>query len=113
MSVEPEVIGRVRALLASARHAPLAHSGAHAGANPLRSHAAAAQAPSRSVQIHEIRRISRWYGWDAEIAHALALAGARALTALDDPALAALLARMQQLEACIQHGLGPPDAPPA
>lgn len=65
------------------------------------------------MQTAEIRRIARWYGWDAEISDALVAAGARSLSALDDVALAALQARLQQLEACVQLGLDPPDSPAA
>lgn len=113
MPVEPSVILRVRALLASARPAESADSGGLDAANLPRIHVGGAFEPSRRLQTAEIRRIARWYGWDAEISDALVAAGARSLSALDDAALAALLARLQQLETCAQLGLDPPDSPAA
>lgn len=62
---------------------------------------------------HEIRRIARWYGWQAEIDHAAACASVASLNGLSDDALAALHARMLRFEACVQDGLDPIDAPPA
>jgi hypothetical protein len=65
------------------------------------------------VQAEEIRRIARWYGWQAEVDAVLASAGVASLKGLDDAALAALHDRMRSFEACVQEGLDPFDGPPA
>lgn len=67
----------------------------------------------RAKTIREINRIAAWYGWGSEIQRALDAADAESLAALDDQLLEGLRLRLQNLEDCVQAGMGPPDAPPA
>lgn len=101
---------QVRAVLATARPVEGLNSAAFGCRESPRFHAGG---PSRAVARQEIRRIARWYGWQAEVDAVLASASAASLAGLDDETLARLHARMQQLEACVQAGADSPDAPPA
>lgn len=61
----------------------------------------------------EIRRIAGWYGWQAEVDHALGIAGVASLKGLDDDTLVTLLSRMRTMESFVQEGYDPgiPDPP--
>lgn len=74
-------------------------------------HPALEQSP-RARAIREITRIATWYDWVGEIERALDVAGVTSLPQLNDANLGVLLRRMQQLEECVQTGVGAPDAPP-
>lgn len=64
--------------------------------------------------IREITRITSWYqGLHGEIPRALDAARVNTLEGLDAGALDQLLARLRQLEDCIQNGGCAPDAPAA
>ena len=67
----------------------------------------------RARTKREIHRIASWYGWSAEIDRALDAAAATSTARLNDDQLSRLLARMQQLEECVQNATDCPDAPPA
>lgn len=71
------------------------------------------EASPRARAIREITRIAAWYGWSSEIQRELDDQGVGFVSSLDDDALSLLRSRMKQLEECAQHGIGPPDAPPA
>lgn len=66
----------------------------------------------RARAIREVMRIATWYGWVGEIERALDVARVSSLPQLNDANLGLLLQRMQQLEECVQTGVGAPDAPP-
>ena len=68
---------------------------------------------NRSRTIRRVLRIVNSYGWHAALATLLDHHNVESLDELNDIDLAAIDQRMQQLEECIQHGLGAPDAPPA
>lgn len=97
----------MKALIAGAE---TVDSGGRGAREPARIHAGG---PKRAAIVQEIRRIARWYGWQAEVDHALATAGVSSLKGLPDDVLATLGARMRRLETCAQEGLDPEDFPPA
>lgn len=101
---------RVRQVLAAARPIETANSAGLDAREQARIHAGG---PSRVAARLEIDRIASWYGWRAEVERTLRAHGVASLAGLDDDALGRLLARMQQLEACIQGGHDSPDSPPA
>lgn len=108
--MERDWTDRVRAVLAATRPVDPANSLGFGCRRAVRFHAGG---PTWAAQIEEIRRIARWYGWQAEVDAVLASAGVASLKGLDDDALAALHTRMRSLETCIQEGLDPLDGPPA
>lgn len=67
----------------------------------------------RARAVRAIKRIGAWYGLSTEIGRALDAARASTLQELGDDEIDTLLEQMQQLEQCIQHGLGSPYAPAA
>ncbi len=101
---------QVRQVLAAARPIETANSAGLHAREPARIHAGG---PFKSAERLEIERIASWYGWRLEVERTLRAHGAASLAGLDDDTLGRLLARMQQLEACIQCGHDSPDSPPA
>lgn len=67
----------------------------------------------RARMVREVLRIATSYGWAQEVERALDAAETMSLTSLSDLDLAALLARMRQLEDCARNGLDSPDSPVA
>lgn len=67
----------------------------------------------RQRAIRQILRIVNSYGWQCELAAFLDRHDVESPDQLDQAGLAALAHRMNQLEECVQNGLGAPDAPPA
>lgn len=72
-----------------------------------------AEQTPRARAEREVARIATWYNLGAEVARQLDAAGVSLVVSLDDQALEQLVARMRQLEDCIQNGGDAPDAPPA
>ena len=86
---------------------------AHADSIHAQKSASATTPTSRGIIIRRINQIASWYGWEHEIQRSLDAKRTSFLSALNDKDLEAVLARLNQLEDCVQNGLGPPDAPPA
>ncbi|MGO1072598.1 hypothetical protein [Lysobacter sp. CA199] len=71
------------------------------------------QTPRARAQ-REIDRIATWYAWGPlEVRRWLDRSQVVAVSALAEPTLELLLARMTSLEDCAQNGIAPPDAPTA
>lgn len=67
----------------------------------------------RARAIREVTRIAAWYGWGDEVVRALDGECVVTLSALSPVGLEQLVARMRQLEECVQNGGDAPDVPPA
>lgn len=72
-----------------------------------------AEQTPRARALREIMRIANWYGWANEVDRALDSAGAMTALSLSDDQIEALLARMNQMEDCVQNATDCPDGPPA
>jgi hypothetical protein len=64
-------------------------------------------------KVRNINRIACSYGWIGELQHQLDRYEASSIQSLSRDQLEALHQRMVQLEACVQDGCDPPDAPHA
>jgi hypothetical protein len=67
----------------------------------------------RSRYMRRISRVAASYGWQSEVARFIDHADAVTLAELSDAQIEALSNWLQQLEDCVQHGLGAPEMPPA
>jgi len=112
-------VSRLRQIIADSIPAPVPQSADEADAWRRYQHFAANQpmpvvdmAPT-SRMIRAINRIAISYGWVGELQRMLDMYDASSLSALDDEQIDAVHQRMLTLEACVQDGCDPPDAPHA
>ena len=114
-----EKVARLRQLMSEAVPRKPAESPEAAALRLFRLHefnsapAVLVEQTERARDEREIDRIATWYGWQAEVVRALDRDRVASLSGLSDGGIAALLARMHQLEECAQNGLDCPDAAPA
>lgn len=112
-------VSRLRQIIADSIPAPVPQSADEVDAWRRYQHFAANQPMpvvdmTRTARmIRAINRIATSYGWVGELQRMLDTYDAPSLSALDDDQIEAVHQRMVTLEACVQDGCDPPDAPPA